>query len=175
MKEAIVLDKAKKEIQYKQTDFIQCIGTSNFSILEIIGEYDVKIQEKISTENQIVKRITYNKLTTIAKKELEKAIENIVLENEEKFVNFFNNAKPIGTRRHQLDLLPLIGKKHRMAILNYLDRKGKFTCFNDFKKIEMMPNPVHVIVERVIEEIINGPDEKHHLFTMPFFKKKDFI
>ncbi len=174
MKEAIVLDKTKKERQYRQISIIQCIGSSNFSLLEITGEEKVKIQEKISTEDQNVKRITYNKLTSIAKKELEKAIETIVLENKEKFVNFFNNAKPIGTRRHQLDLLPLIGKKHRMAILEHLNKKGKFTSFDDFKQITMMPDPVHVIVERIIEEIMNETEEKHHLFTMPFLKKRQF-
>ena len=172
MKEAIVLDRTKKEIQYKQTPIIQCLGTSNFSILEIIGDYDVKIQEKINTEDKIVKRITYDKLTTIAKKELEKAIEVVILENNERFVNFFNNAKPIGIRRHQLDLLPLIGKKHRMAILEHIDRNGPFKSFEDIKKIEMMPNPVHTIIERVIEEIKNGPEEKYHLFTMPYIKKR---
>jgi putative nucleotide binding protein len=171
MKEAIVLDKTKKEIRFKQTSIIQCLGTSNFSLLEIIGDFDVKIQEKIDTNDQFVKRITYDRLTTIAKKELEKAIEGIILENKERFVNFFNNAKPIGTRRHQLDLLPLIGKKHRMAILDRLHKQGPFKSFEDIKKIEMMPNPVHVIIERIIEEIQNGPEEKYHLFTMPYLKR----
>ncbi len=171
MKEAIVIDRTKKEIQYKQTPIIQCLGGSNFSLLEIVGDFDVKIQDKMSTENQVVRRISYNRLTTIAKKELEKAIETVILENKQKFVNFFNNAKPIGTRRHQLDLLPLIGKKHRMAILEHLSKKGKFNSFEEIKAITMMPNPVHVIMERVIEEIQNGPEEKYHLFTMPYLKK----
>ncbi len=171
MKKAIVLDKTKKEIRYKQTSIIQCLGTSNFSLLEIIGETDIKIQETIDTTDMLVKRISYDRLTTIAKKELERAIEDTILKNKERFINFFNNAKPIGTRRHQLDLLPLIGKKHRMAILEKL-KKEKFTCFEDIRKIEMMPDPIHIIVERIIEEIKNGPEEKYHLFTMPYLKKR---
>jgi putative nucleotide binding protein len=171
LKEAIVLDKTKKEIQYKEKNIIQCIGASNFSLLEMYSDTQVKIQDKISTDNEIVKRITYNKLTTIAKNELEKAIETIILEDETRFVNFYNNTKPISIRRHQLDLLPMIGKKHKLALLDTL-KKSKFTSFEDIKKIDMMPDPVNILVARIIEEIEAGPDIKYYLFTIPQLKKK---
>jgi putative nucleotide binding protein len=171
-KEAIVLDKTNKEIQFKQTPVIQCIGTSNFSLLEVYSDKNVKIQDVISTEDIIVKRITYEKLTSIAKNELEKTIEDLVKKNSERFVTFFNTARPIGVRRHQLDLLPMIGKKHRLAILSYLDKNGPFKSLDDLKKIEMLPDPIKIITSRIMEEILNGDTEKHHLFTMPFFKKQ---
>jgi putative nucleotide binding protein len=170
-KEAIVLDKLKKEIKFKQTPVIQCIGTSNFSLLEIISDDNVKIQDKINTENKIIRKIPYNKLSNTAKKEIEKAIETIVLENTDKFVEFFNNAKPIGLRRHQLDLLPMIGKKHRMEIIEYIRKKGKFKSINEIKEIEMMPDPIKIIVNRILDEIIGGPEIKYNLFTIPFYKK----
>ena len=66
-KEAIVLDRATKEIQFKQTPIIQCIGVSNFSLLELYSDETPKLQDKISTEDKPIKRITYDKLTTIAK------------------------------------------------------------------------------------------------------------
>jgi len=172
MKEAIVLDRLKKDIKFKQTDVIHCIGSSNFSLLEIVTSENYKIQEKISTENLIVRRINYNRLSNVGKKELDKAIETIVTEHSDKFVNFFNNAKPIGLRRHQLDLLPMIGVKHRMAIIEHIKKKGKFTSFDDIRDIEMMPDPVKVIVNRVIDEIIGGPEIKYNLFTMPYLIKK---
>lgn len=170
-KEVIVLDKLKKEIQFKQTDIIHCIGSSNFYLLEIVTSQPHKIQDKISTEDLTVKRINYNKLSQTGKRELERAVETIVLENENKFVNFFNNAKPIGLRRHQLDLLPMIGVKHRMAILKYL-QKNKFENFKDVSKIEMMPDPIKVIVKRIVDEIISGPDIKYYLFTTPHLNLK---
>ncbi len=170
-KEAIVLDKLKKDIRFKQTDVIHCVGISNFSLLEIVTEETFKPQDKISTENILVKRIMYNRLSENGKKELEKAVEIIVLENPEKFVNFFNNAKPIGLRRHQLDLLPMIGVKHRMAILEHIKKKGPFTSFDDIRKIEMMPDPVKTVVNRIVDEIIGSDDIKYNLFTMPYLKK----
>ncbi len=170
-KEAIVLDKIKREIKYKQTAVIQCIGNSNFSILEVISDDPVKIQDVITTENKIVRRITYNKLSSTAKKEIDRSIEAIVIVNPEKFINFFNNARPIGLRRHQLDLLPMIGKKHRLAIIEHIKSKGKFESFDDIKKIEMMPDPVKIIVNRIVDEVIDGPEVKYNLFTMPYFKK----
>jgi len=170
-KEAIVLDKATREVLFKQTPVIQCIGVSNFSLLEIFSEETPKLQDRISTDDKIVKRITFDKLTTIAKKELEKAIETIVLNNPEKFVNFFNNAKPINARRHQLDLLPMIGKKHRMAFIEYLEKNGPFKEINDIKKVELFPDPIKIIIHRILIEIENADTEKYFLFTVPIIKK----
>ena len=170
-KEAIVLDKIKKEIRFKQTQIILCIGTSNFSLLEVLSDEPVKITDVIDTENLIVRRITYNRLSSDAKKELEKAVEGLVVKNPEKFVNFFNNAKPISLKRHQLDLLPMIGKKHRDAILEHIRTKGKFNTFDEIKNIEMLPDPLNIVVNRIIEEIQLGPENKFCLFTMPFLKK----
>jgi len=171
-KEAIVLDRVKKDIKFKQTNVVHCIGTSNFSLLEIVTDSPFKHQEKISTEELIVRRINYQRLSNTGKKEIEKAVETIVLENPDKFVNFFNNARPIGLRRHQLDLLPMIGVKHRMAIIEHLRKKEKFKSFEDIKKIEMMPDPIKVIVNRVIDEVMGGPEIKYNLFTMPHLIKK---
>jgi len=170
-KEAIVLDKVNKEIKFKQTPVIYCIGTSNFSLLEVIAETPVKILDKIDTEGMVVRRVTYDRISNDSKKELEKVVEGIVLNNPDKFVNFFNNSKPISLKRHQLDLLPMIGKKHRDAILEHIKKKGKFNTFEDIKKIEMMPDPINIIVNRIIEEIKNGPENKYCLFTMPYIKK----
>ncbi len=170
-KEAIVLDKATREVQFKQTPVIQCIGVTNFSLLEIYSDESPKLQDAISTEDKIVKRITFDKLTIIAKKELEKAVETIVLNNQEKFVNFFNNARPINARRHQLDLLPMIGKKHRMALMEHLEKNGKIKDLNELKKIELFPDPVKIIVNRILTEIENHDEEKYFLFTIPIIKK----
>lgn len=170
-KEAIVLDKVNKEIKFKQTPVIYCIGTSNFSLLEVIAESPVKILDVIDTDGMIVRRVTYDRISNDSKKELEKVVEGIVKNNPEKFVNFFNTAKPISLKRHQLDLLPMIGKKHRDAILEHIRKKGKFNSFEDINQIEMMPDPLNIIVNRIIEEIKEGPENKYCLFTMPFLKK----
>jgi len=166
-KKAIVLDKIKKEIKFKQTPIVQAISTYNFALLEVVYEENVRIQDVISTENKMVKKINYNNLTNNSKNEIEKAIENIVINNPDRFVYFFNNAKPIGLRRHQLDLLPKIGKKHRIAIIEHIRTNGPFKSFEDIKKIEMLPDPIMIITKRIIDEIIDHEDIKYYLFTTP--------
>ena len=166
-KKAIVLDKVKKEIKFKQTPIVQSISTYNFTLLEVVYKDNAKIQEIISTENKMVKKINYNNLTNNSKKEIEKAIENIILSNPDRFVYFFNNAKPIGLRRHQLDLLPKVGKKHRIAIIEYIKNNGPFKSFDDIRKIEMLPDPIMIISKRIIDELMDGPEIKYYLFTTP--------
>lgn len=171
MKEAIVLDTPKVNIRFKQTKVIHSLSISNFSLLEIIDQENYKAQQMISTENMVVRKINYNRLSAEAKKELPIAIEKIVIKNEQKFVNFFNNARPIGLRRHQLDLLPMIGIKHRMSIIEYI-KKEKFKSFKDIHSIEMMPDPVKIIVNRIVDELMAGPEIKYNLFTIPYNIKK---
>ncbi|MFH0906389.1 MAG: DUF655 domain-containing protein [archaeon] len=170
MKNAIVLDKLKKETKFKSSPVILCVSTINFSLLEVYSDEAVRLQDIIDTDGKNVFRITYNKLTTIAKNELEKTLEKIVLDNETRFVDFFNTAKPIGLRRHQLDLLPMIGKRHRDIILKYLKDNGKFNSFDDIRKIPTIPDPLKMVVGRIIEEL-QGSEDKYHLFTIPFIKK----
>jgi len=68
-------------------------------------------------------------------------IEEMVGEREEEFVDFFNNAQPINTRLHQLELLPGFGKKHTHEIVEA--RKGSpFKNFDDIKeRVKSVPDP----------------------------------
>ena len=52
-------------------------------------------------------------------------IQTIVLEDEARFIRYFNEAGPITTRMHALELLPGIGKKLMWAVLNER-KKGPF-------------------------------------------------
>jgi len=80
-------------------------------------------------------------------------VEKLVKENEPRFVNFFNNARPISTRLHQLELLPGVGKKHMWDIINER-KKGEFKSFEDIRKrIKLMPDPVNAIIKRIMEEL----------------------
>ena len=96
-----------------------------------------------------------NDLTSFAKSELPFVIEKLVKENEQRFVDFFNNAQPISTRLHQLELLPGIGKKHLWDIIDER-KKGPFTSFEDVKnRIKLMPDPSNAIIKRIMEELEN--------------------
>jgi predicted nucleic acid-binding OB-fold protein len=58
-----------------------------------------------------------------------------------------------------------------MAILEHLKKKGPFKSFEEIRAIEMMPDPIKIVVGRIIAEIEDVDDIKYNLFTTPYFKK----
>jgi len=151
---------------------VYALGKNYFLLLSLIPKPNVKIdlleevyigegpRPKIKT---VLKRIKYEDLTPIAKDNLPKAIEKIIIENEQKFVDFFNNAGPINVRIHSLELLPGIGKTILNNILEQREIE-KFKSFEDIKKrIKGIKDPVKILVERILKEI--KEEEKHKLFV----------
>ena len=85
-------------------------------------------------------KITLDELSSVARGELENALDRIIDENEEMFVKFFNRASPITTRLHSLELLPGIGKKHMWEIIE--QRRRPFKSLNEIKeRIPLVPDP----------------------------------
>jgi len=113
--------------------------------------------------HHIVGKLPMDRLTATARSELTFVIDEIVKKSESKFVQFFNNAQPLTTRMHQLELLPGLGKKHMWQILE----ERKEAPFNNFKelkaRVKLMPDPEKLIVKRIIAEIAGG--EKHSIFV----------
>jgi putative nucleotide binding protein len=90
----------------------------------------------------------------------------IIAGDEARFIEFFNKAGPISIRKHSLELLPSVGKKHMESILEERERKP-FASFADLtKRVHLMPNPVRVIQERVLEEL-QDDNTKYYVFTAP--------
>ena len=91
---------------------------------------------------------------------------DIVKNNEERFVKFFNEAPPITTRFHSLELLPGLGKKTMLEILEER-KKEPFKSFEDIKnRVKTIHSPEKLIAKRILEELEN-PNEKYRLFTRP--------
>jgi len=168
-----------KSSGFKQEPIAQVLGTDYFTLLEVVPKEGVSLRagdslyvgkEERDKVSYIKKRISYDELTNNSIVELDKAIEKIMLANEQKFVEFFNISRPITIKRHQLELLPGLGKKHMLEIIRQRDIK-KFESFADIeKRVHLMPNPLNIIVKRVLEEM-QGKDEKHYLFVRPPSKK----
>jgi putative nucleotide binding protein len=157
---------------HKKNAIVQGLGKTHFTLLELVPKKGVSItpneevyigdgkREKI---HHILGRLPIDRLTHTAKSELEFVIKEMVEQNEEKFVAFFNKSQPLTTRMHSIELLPGVGKKHMWEILEA--RKDKdFSSFEDIKKrVKLLPDPKKVVIKRVMAELMGV--EKHRLFV----------
>jgi putative nucleotide binding protein len=150
----------------------QAVGKDHFVLLELVPKKDVHLQPhkevyigegKREEIHHIIGKIPMSKLTETAKSELSFIIKDAVNANQQRFVDFFNNARPLSTRMHQLELLPGLGKKHMWEIIEER-RDGPFKDFQDLKKrVKLMPDPEKIIIKRIMVELEGK--EKHHLFV----------
>ena len=157
---------------HRKNPIAQAIGKTNFTILEVIPKKGENLQPneeiyigegKRDKIHHVVGRIPESKLTETAKGELKFIIQKLVKANEQKFIEFFNKAGPISTRRHQMELLPGIGKKHMWEILEKRDEKP-FESFEDLKeRVKLIPNPEKAVIKRIMMEI-RGED-KYKIFS----------
>lgn len=157
---------------YMKTPIAQAIGKQHFVLLELVPKKGVHLQPyqevyigegKRDQIHHIVGKLSLDKLTATAKNELEYVIKDIVKANEKRFVEFFNTARPLSMRMHQLELLPGLGKKHMWQILEARDDKP-FENIEDIKKrVKLMPDPEKTIIRRIMQELQGN--EKHCIFV----------
>ena len=160
---------------YMKTPVAQALGREHFILLELVPKKGIRLNlyeevyigdGKRDKVHHIAGKIPMSKLTRTAKSELEFAIQDIVKKNEKKFIEFFNSARPLSTRMHQIELLPGIGKKHMWEILNARDEK-QFESFEDLKKrVKLIPDPEKLVIKRILEELEGT--EKHRMFVDVF-------
>lgn len=157
---------------FRKGPIAQALSKINFTLLEIIPKSGVVLQPaeevyigegKRDKVHHVMGRIGADKLTQTALGELEHVVRKLVIENPEKFVEFFNKAGPISTRMHQIELLPGIGKKHMWEIIEAREEKP-FESFEDIKtRVSLIPDPLKSVIKRIIMEI-NGED-KYRIFV----------
>ena len=157
---------------YKKTSIVQLIGRDHLSLLEAVPKKEaaMKIHEEVyigegkrDKIHHVNGKLDPAKLTETARAELEIVVKELVTKSEQKFVEFFNKAQPLTTRMHTLELLPGLGKKHMWEILEQRDVE-LFKSFDDLKKrIKLMPDPLKVVVKRVVSELEGK--EKYNLFV----------
>jgi len=151
---------------------VQGIGEKYFNLLEVVIKPGVKVslkeriyigQGKRDKVRYIRGRIKYDELTSLAKDTLEDVLDELIAKEENRLVKVFNLAGPITTRKHSLELLPGIGKKHLWQIIEQRKQKP-FENFEDLqKRVEMLPDPKKMIKKRIIEEL--QEKDKYRLFV----------
>jgi len=159
---------------YQKKPLVQAVGEAKFVLMELSPKKDKipAVYERVyigegerDVIDHVIKRLRYTELTQTAKVELSYVLEKIVKENEERFIRVFNEAKPITTRLHTLDLMPGIGKKLMWAIVEERE-KGKFSGFEDLtKRVKGLHHPEKIIAKRIEEEIMEE-NMKYKIFTV---------
>ncbi len=159
---------------YRAEPMLQLIGETYFTLLEAVARYRIMLKPHervyVGKDHQrekvrhILGRVSYSDLTSASKIELLSVVEEIVKDYEDRFVSFFNNAHPLTPRMHALELLPGIGKRYMIEILNAREKKV-FESYEELQKRTGVPDPTKLVARRIVEEL--AEDAKYRVFTRP--------
>lgn len=149
----------------RREPIVLAVGESEFKLFELLPQKsvtlsigdrvyigkDVELREQI---HSVKGRIGYDKMTHTASAELPFILEEIIRNNEERFVEFFNNAHPINTRYHMLELLPGMGKKMMWAVVSDLKANGPFKSLTELEeRVSILHHPEKILAKRIEHEI----------------------
>jgi putative nucleotide binding protein len=172
---AYVLDytsKARsKTVRGREGIIITAVGEERLTLLEILGSENsiFEIGEKIyigkegrTKVQSVLGKLDYENISSTAQNEVTSVVESIVKNNEQRFVDYVNNAQPLTPRKHSLELIPGIGKTYLKLILEQISR-NKFSDYQDMEERAGLKDPVHHITKRIMEEITG--ETQFHLFV----------
>ncbi|MFB6169654.1 MAG: DUF655 domain-containing protein [Haloarculaceae archaeon] len=159
--------------RFRRAPVAYALGVSDFRLFELrFGEDadpDVRAGDRIAVSPpaetiEEMNDVDYDDLSSTARSELEYAVAELIEAEEERFVDFYNDAQPITLRLHQLNLLPGIGKKLRNNVLDARKRKP-FESFDDIEsRVSGLHNPREKLAERILEEL-REEDLKYRIFA----------
>jgi putative nucleotide binding protein len=140
---------------------VTAIGEERLTLLEILGvpNSTFEVGEKIYIGKEgrtkvlsVLGKMEYEKISDTAKSELPAVVENIVSVNEQRFVDYLNNAQPLTPRIHALELIPGIGKTYMKTMLEEREKK-KFESFEELQARIGLKEPIKHITQRILEEV----------------------
>ena len=152
--------------RFQKRPIVQAVGERDFVLMEMtpkegavpeIGVKVVLVGKDRPVIDRVNRRIGYEELS-------QGALQKIVLGREAFYLRFFNEAGPLTTRMHALELLPGIGKKLMWAILNER-KKGPFKSFEELsERVKGIYNPEKLLAKRIEDEIADDRI-KYRIFT----------
>ena len=154
----------------KEFNVIHVIGEAHFSLLKIFLKHQLigrVIGDRIDLEAnkssfQRIRKINLKQIPRGSEYPLEEQLTKLVKNQEQnRFVKFFNEAKPITIKLHQLKLLPGVGQKRMWTIIESRKQK-EFDSYSDIEKRTGF-SPIPVLVKRILEEL--SGEEQHVLFV----------
>ena len=150
-----------KTVRGRDGIIITALGEDRLTLLEILGVEDsiFDIGEKIyigkegrTKVQSVLGKLEYDQITSSAQSELANVVKTIVTDNEQRFVDYINNAQPLTPRKHSLELIPGIGKTYLKLIIEQIN-KQKFLNYEDMEERAGLKDPVNHLSKRIIEEI----------------------
>ena len=150
-----------KTVHGRDGIIIVALGEERLTLLEILGVDDstFDIGEKIyigkdgrTNVQSVLGKLDYEQITGTAQSELENVVNTIVTKNEQRFVDYINNAQPLTPRKHSLELIPGIGKTYLKLIIEQIE-KQKFLNYKDMEERAGLKEPVNHLSKRILEEI----------------------
>ncbi|MCI4361391.1 MAG: DUF655 domain-containing protein [Thermoplasmata archaeon] len=161
---------------YHREPLALAVGETELKLLELVPRTGTVLStgsrvglvgtpEAPSPVDHVRRRIGREELTSAGRTELEAALVKIVRSDPARYLRFFNEAPAVSRRFHLLELLPGIGKKTMLAIVE--ERKhGPFKDFADLEQRLHLKAPEMLIVGR-IEAELGVVDDKYRLFVAP--------
>ncbi len=152
---------------------VQLIGDRYFIVMEFVLKPNVTVapMSKVyvgkgprQEVSKFLRYMSYDELAPSARMLLEPVVTKIVQEGEQFFVNLFNESVPITPRLHQLELLPGVGKKTLMKILEERSKRP-FISYSDVAERTGLKDPADLLVRRALEELTGN--EKYYILVAP--------
>ena len=140
---------------------ITAIGEERLTLLEVLGiegtTFEVGERIYIGKEGRskiqsVLGKMTYEKISFSAKNEIPEIVKSIVIKNEQRFVDYLNNAQPLTPRVHALELIPGIGKTYLNSIIQEREKKP-FENYDDIESRAGLKEPIKHLTQRILEEI----------------------
>ena len=150
-----------KTVRGRDGIIITALGEERLTLLEILGAEDstFDVGEKIyigkegrTKVQSVLGKLDYKQISGSSQSELDSVVKTIVTNNEERFVDYINNAQPLTPRKHSLELIPGIGKTYLKLIIEQIN-KQKFLNYKDMEERAGLKEPVNHLSKRIIEEI----------------------
>jgi putative nucleotide binding protein len=158
-------------LRYRTEPVVQLLGEKYFTLLEATTEREASLEsfervyvgkDRRNKITHIAGRITYNDLTTIARRDIPNLLGKIIQIQESRFIRFFNEAQALTPRMHTIELVPGIGKHYLRIILSERE-KHLFENLEDLKKRTGLPDPIRLITKRILEEL--STEQKYYIFS----------
>ena len=174
---AYILDYLQQGLGFKNKEPVcYAVGDNEFKLFELVPKANaiINLDDRVYIGKEadlrkeidhVKRRIGYEELTVTAVKELDFVVREIVENNQEKFIRFYNEAGPISIKKHLLEELPGLGKKTVGEILT-ARKAGPFKDFEDLKtRVPMLKDPAKLITDRIILEI-SDRERRHYIFIV---------